>query len=176
MVDAQEFYLSRKGREKSRRWIVGVSLRLLCKSSALDLDVVLSPCYPFRDQKMLGECVHRGMDLISDLLRSLSASCDSGFMNMHSDKQVAWPGSVWELADSNLSFHESGEWKKWRRLWEFHAWFFFGSCAVSWLALKLWIKRADPSNLYKSESYRRVVSVTGVSWGDCEKEIYSFIK
>ncbi|MXQ99375.1 hypothetical protein E5288_WYG021764 [Bos mutus] len=42
-----------------------------------------------RDQKTLGECVHRGMDLISDLLRSLSASCDSEFMNMHSDKQVA---------------------------------------------------------------------------------------
>ena len=56
---------------------------------ALDLDVVLSPCYPFRDQKKLGECVHRGMDLISDLLKSLSASCDSRFMNMHSDKQVA---------------------------------------------------------------------------------------
>ena len=175
MVDAQEFYLSRKGREKSRRWIVGVSLQLLCKSSALDLDMVLSPCYPFRDQKKLGECVHRGMDLISHLLRSLSASCDSRFVNMHSDKQVAWPGSVWEHGDSNLSSHDSGEWKKWS-LWEFHAWFFFDSCAVSWLALKLWIKRADPSNLYKSESYRRVVSVTGVGGVDCEKEIYSFKK
>lgn len=92
-------------------------------------------------------------------------SCDSKFMNMHSDKQVAWPGSVWELTDSNLSSHESGEWKKWRSLWEFHSWFFIGSCAVSWLVLKLWIKRADPSNLNKSESYRRVTSVTGVTWG-----------
>ena len=110
-------------------------------------------------------CVHRGMDLISDLLRSLSASCDSKFMNMHSDKQVAWPGSVWELADSNLSSHESGERKKWRSLWEFNSWFFIGSCAVSWLVLKLWIKRADPSNLNKSESYRRVTSVTRVTWG-----------
>ena len=133
----------------------GVSLQLLCNDPALDLDVVLSPCYLFRDQKTLGECMHRGMDLISNLLRSVSASCDSRFMTMHSDKQVAWPGSVWELSNSNLSSHESGEWKKWRSLWEFHSWFFIGSCAVSWLVLKLWIKRADPSNLYKSESYRK---------------------
>ena len=69
--------------------MVDVSLQLLCNYSTLDLDVVLSPCYLFRDQKTLGECVHRGIDLISDLLRSLSASCDSKFMNMHSDKQVA---------------------------------------------------------------------------------------
>ena len=50
-------------------------------------------------------------------------------------------------------------------VWEFHSWFFIGSCTVSWLVLKLWIKRADPSNLNKSESYRMVTSVTGVTWG-----------
>ena len=91
---------------------------------------------------------------------------------MHSDKQVVWPDSVWGLSDSNLSPHEPGEWKNGEVLGSFMP----GSLLVavrSWRALQIWIKRVDPTNLYKSESYRRVVRVTRLTWVACRKEILS---
>ena len=62
--------------------------------------------------------------------------------------------------------------EKWRSPWEFHACFSFGSCA-DLAGFEDMNKKSDPTNLCKSESYRRVVRVTRLTWVDCGKEILS---
>lgn len=106
------------------------------------------------------------MDLISDWLRSLWASCDNRNRNMRSDKQV-----VWSLRALKLQPESPWIWwmKKWKSPWEFSARFCFGSCTLSWWALEKWMRGVDSSN-HKSESYRRVVRVTRIPWGIVERK------